>query len=60
MKLSFRGIPYNHEPVILEPGDVEVEGTYRGVHWTNHPYEKSRHRHVIKDMIYRGIHYIQG
>ncbi|MEA5508569.1 DUF4278 domain-containing protein [Crocosphaera sp. UHCC 0190] len=60
MKLSFRGIPYNHQPVMIEPSDGEVEGTYRGVHWKKHCYEKSRRHHVIKDMIYRGIHYMQG
>lgn len=60
MKLSFRGIHYDYEPIILEPSDQAIEGTYRGVHWKNRPYEKPRHRRGIKEMIYRGIHYIRG
>ncbi len=60
MKLSFRGISYNHNPIALEPTNKEVEGTYRGLHWKNNPYGKSRHGHGLKSMTYRGIHYLQN
>lgn len=60
MKLLFRGNRYDYQPVILESSDQEIEGTYRGVHWKSHPYEKSRHQPKIKEMIYRGIHYTQS
>ncbi|MGK7941223.1 MAG: DUF4278 domain-containing protein [Crocosphaera sp.] len=60
MKLSFRGISYNHDPITLKTTDKEVEGTYRGVHWTDHPYGNSRHDHGLKNMTYRGIHYLQN
>ena len=60
MKLSFRGISYNHDPVTLETTNTEIEGTYRGIHWKNHPYAKSRHGHGFKNMTYRGIHYLQN
>ncbi|MDJ0510499.1 MAG: DUF4278 domain-containing protein [Crocosphaera sp.] len=60
MKLSFRGISYNHDPISLKTNNKEVEGTYRGVHWKNHPYAKSRHDHGPKNMTYRGIHYLQN
>ena len=56
MKLLFRGIRYNHDPVTVEPTNTEIEGTYRGVHWKSHPYAKSRHGHGLKEMTYRGIH----
>ncbi|MGB5596962.1 MAG: DUF4278 domain-containing protein [Crocosphaera sp.] len=60
MKLSFRGISYNHDPVILETTNTEVEGTYRGLHWKNSPYTQSSHSRCLKSMTYRGIHYLQN
>ncbi|MEL4894612.1 DUF4278 domain-containing protein [Crocosphaera sp. Alani8] len=57
MKLSFRGISYNHEPVSLKSSNVEIEGTYRGVHWKSHPYGKSPDGQGLKGMTYRGVHY---
>lgn len=60
MQLLFRGISYNHEPMNIETSNTEVEGTYRGLHWKNHPYGKLRHGHDLKQMIYRGIHYVQN
>ncbi|MDJ0599201.1 MAG: DUF4278 domain-containing protein [Crocosphaera sp.] len=60
MKLLFRGISYNYDPITLETANTEVEGTYRGIHWKSHPYAKSRHGHGLKGMTYRGIHYAQN
>ncbi len=60
MKLSFRGISYNHDPISLKRTDKEFEGTYRGVHWKNNPYVQSRHGHGVKNMTYRGVHYLQN
>ncbi|MGK7956234.1 MAG: DUF4278 domain-containing protein [Crocosphaera sp.] len=60
MKLSFRGISYNHDPISVKTTNTELEGTYRGVHWKSHPYAKSRHGHGLKAMTYRGIHYLQN
>ncbi|MDJ0845382.1 DUF4278 domain-containing protein [Crocosphaera sp.] len=60
MKLLFRGIRYNHEPMAVETTNTEVEVTYRGVHWKSHPYAKSRHGDGLKKMTYRGIHYLQN
>ncbi len=60
MKLSFRGISYNYDPVTLKPTNTEIEGTYRGIHWKNHPYANSRHSHELKNMTYRGVHYLQN
>ena len=59
MKLSFRGISYNHDPMTLKPTNTEFEGTYRGIHWKNHHCTSSRHGHGHKPMTYRGIHYLQ-
>ncbi len=60
MKLLFRGIRYNHDPVTVEPTNTEIKGTYRGVHWKSHPYAQSRHGQGLKQMTYRGIHYLQN
>jgi hypothetical protein len=60
MKLSFRGISYNHDPVMLEPTNMDVEETYRGVHWKKSLCTKSGHSHSLKSMTYRGIHYLQN
>ncbi|MEM8778568.1 MAG: DUF4278 domain-containing protein, partial [Cyanobacteria bacterium P01_G01_bin.49] len=60
MKLLFRGISYDYQPVVLEPSDREIEGTYRGIHWISHPYQKSHNHQKDQEMIYRGIHYRQN
>ncbi|BAZ21829.1 hypothetical protein NIES4073_27070 [Kalymmatonema gypsitolerans NIES-4073] len=59
MKLTYRGVDYEHNPLILEPTASEISGNYRGGTWKrNYP------RHIPQtqptaELKYRGVsHYI--
>lgn len=59
MKLSYRGIKYEREPVDFEMRQGEVVGQYRGQQW-NVEYAYPRHIPVPQaslDLKYRGISY---
>ena len=57
MKLTYRGINYEHQPSQLETTPSEIGGKYRGQNWMyNYP------RHVLnvesrQDLKYRGLSY---
>jgi predicted DNA binding CopG/RHH family protein len=57
MRMSYRGIPYNHEPLPVDTVESQVGGRYRG-----HGFNFSYPRHIpvpqpILDLKYRGVTY---
>lgn len=57
MKLNYRGVTYNRQPLTLEVTEGEIAGKYRGQEW-HHTYP--RHIPNLQPKLhlqYRGIHY---
>lgn len=57
MKLTYRGVEYDHNPPSLEMSESEILGTYRG-----RSYRFSYVRHIpfpqpVADLKYRGVSY---
>jgi Domain of unknown function (DUF4278) len=58
MRLQFRGKFYEGPHIEWDTTEGEVGGTYRGKPWKlHHLKEQHRHRHVHKELTYRGVHY---
>jgi hypothetical protein len=57
MKLSFRGIKYEYQPLVLEAVEDGMSGIYRGIPSKIHHSQKPLRRRYSQEMIYRGIHY---
>ncbi|NMG09867.1 DUF4278 domain-containing protein [Brasilonema sp. UFV-L1] len=60
MKLTYRGVSYEHNPLTLEPTADEISGKYRGGTW-KHSYP----RHIPQtqptaELKYRGVSYYVG
>ncbi|USR90823.1 DUF4278 domain-containing protein [Phormidium yuhuli AB48] len=57
MKLSYRGVPYDHTPPSLEMKESEIMATYRG---QSYPIRYPRHMTLVQpvaDLTYRGVPY---
>jgi len=55
MKLSYRGISYDHKPAILEVQEGEVTGKFRGRAWKAHTVKGiAAPKHQAR-MTYRGV-----
>jgi Domain of unknown function (DUF4278) len=58
MKLIFRGVHYEYQPIMSETVEAGIEGTYRGVPSTiHHCQQRSRRHKYSQELIYRGVHY---
>jgi hypothetical protein len=57
MKLSFRGIKYEYQPLQPEVTEEEISGMYRGAPSKIHHYLQRSRRQYAQEMIYRGVHY---
>lgn len=60
MKLTYRGVSYEHNPAMLEVNEGEIGGKYRGTSWKHH---YPRHIPVPQpkiDLKYRGVAYCTG
>ncbi len=59
MKLTYRGIKYQHIPLAVEVTAEEIGGKYRGVQWKRHHSHIPTTRHV-SELKYRGAVYYSG
>lgn len=50
MKLSYRGVPYEPDPLALEINEGEIGGKYRGQNWR---YHYPRHMPQLQPKLYR-------
>jgi hypothetical protein len=58
MKLTYRGVSYEHEPVILETLPTEeVTGKYRGRDWRFRNLQKPPVMMPVNGLKYRGVSY---
>lgn len=58
MKLIFRGVKYEKEPIAVNIIEGDVGGKYRGSCWKAHHYkERYRRRQSSSELTYRGAHY---
>jgi hypothetical protein len=58
MKLQFRGKFYEKPDMEWDITEGEQGGTYRGKPWkVHHLKEQHRHRHIHRELTYRGVHY---
>lgn len=58
MKLSYRGVNYEAEPMTLEVTEGEIAGTYRSHPWRVHHATQPRYRFVAPlKLLYRGVTY---
>lgn len=55
MKLSYRGISYEHQPAVLEAQEGEVTGKFRGRAWKAHTFRGIPVRKQQARMTYRGV-----
>jgi hypothetical protein len=60
MKLVYRGVRYEHEPVTLAVREGEVGGKYRGQVWRQHTLAEAPAPQPIRQLIYRGVPYTTG
>ncbi len=58
MKLKYRGISYEYEPITLETVPTkEVTGKYRGANWFLKILQKAPITMPVKGLKYRGVSY---
>jgi len=55
MKLSYRGISYDHKPAVLEIQEGEVTGKFRGKTWKAHTVKGISAPKRQARMTYRGV-----
>lgn len=55
MKLSYRGISYEHQPAVLEVQEGEVTGKFRGRAWKAHTTKEITAPKRQARMTYRGV-----
>lgn len=57
MKLSYRGVPYEPDPLALEINEGEIGGKYRGQNWRYHYPHHMPQLQPKLDRQYRGVFY---
>ncbi len=57
MKLSYRGINYNQNPVLLNSNQVKAVGKYRGKNIELHKFSNIELQQHRNSMTYRGVAY---
>jgi Domain of unknown function (DUF4278) len=57
MKLTYRGINYEYEPVVIETESTEVAGKFRGRDWRFRNLKKSPVIMPTNGLTYRGVSY---
>ena len=60
MKLTYRGITYEKEPVTFEMKSEKIVGKYRGICWAQPKLKGMLLPEAIRKLKYRGIYYIQA
>lgn len=59
MKLTYRGVSYEHNPLTLEPTTDEISGKYRGATWKHNYPRHIPQTQPTAELKYRGVsHYI--
>ena len=54
MKLSYRGINYEYNPIMIEPTEMFVNGKYRGNRSNVSLFNQVSFKRPLTNMIYRG------
>ncbi len=57
MQLSYRGINYNQEPIVIDSHQVKATGKYRGKNIELHKFNNIRLQNRHNPMTYRGVSY---
>jgi hypothetical protein len=57
MKLSYRGVNYEYQPLTLEVTEGEILGKYRGVNWRCHTLNEIPIPQPDRVLKYRGVAY---
>jgi predicted thioesterase len=57
MKLTYRGLNYNYQPVSTDIDAQEMAGKYRGKAVTFRSLKQSPVHEETHDLIYRGVHF---
>ncbi|HAX85169.1 MAG TPA: hypothetical protein DCY91_02645 [Cyanobacteria bacterium UBA11370] len=57
MKLAYRGVSYETQPLTLEVTEGEIGGMYRGQTWKVHKHQSLNRGQVPLQLSYRGIPY---
>lgn len=57
MKLSYRGVGYEYEPLTLEVTEGEILGKYRGANWRCHTLKEMSVPRPDVELSYRGVAY---
>ncbi|WP_421658783.1 DUF4278 domain-containing protein [Leptothermofonsia sp. ETS-13] len=57
MKLSYRGVNYEYQPLTLEVTENEILGKYRGVNWRCHTLNEMPVPQADRVLKYRGVAY---
>ncbi|ACK70474.1 conserved hypothetical protein [Gloeothece citriformis PCC 7424] len=60
MKLTYRGISYNYNPVTVETSEGTTGGKYRGLDWRFRNLKKSPILQPRVNLTYRGVTYNKG
>jgi hypothetical protein len=57
MKLTYRGVSYEYNPIVVETTTGEVAGKYRGLDWRFRNLEKPPILVPTNNLTYRGVTY---
>ena len=60
MKLKYRGVFYNYNPIEIAVLEGKVKGKYRGVPWQEKIPQKAQIAEPSIDLRYRGVPYRKG
>ncbi|MGH8002211.1 MAG: DUF4278 domain-containing protein [Brasilonema sp.] len=60
MKLTYRGVSYEHNPLTLESSADEISGKYRGATWKHNYPRHIPQTQVTAELQYRGVSYYVG
>ncbi|NJM73130.1 MAG: DUF4278 domain-containing protein [Scytonema sp. RU_4_4] len=60
MKLTYRGVSYEHNPLTLEPTTHEISGKYRGATWKHNYPRHIPQTQPTAELKYRGVSYYVG
>jgi hypothetical protein len=57
MKLTYRGVSYEYNPLVIETVATKVGGKYRGLDWRFHNLKKPPVLQPPANLTYRGVAY---
>ncbi|PSN18085.1 hypothetical protein C7271_14390 [filamentous cyanobacterium CCP5] len=60
MKLTYRGVQYNHTPAAVDTAVTDETGKFRGVDIRFRTLKKSPTQQPTLDLVYRGVAYTTG